>query len=536
MLPKNEPTPFYSEVKEAEPYPIDAFPEALRGVIEYCEAEVQCDITMIAPTILSALSIAFQHHNVVSFKMGNTFFDDMPLSLAVIILAPSSERKSSLEKRIFKPFKNYERNSINEAITSINDAKTSLYDWKEKDKALKSVITSLEKSLSKEMDDKLIVKYESQLEKSQKNYEKFQKDTPQPIIPPTRNLIVKDVTLEALQREYVLNNPFLAMINSEAGMFLNGYSMNKDNAYASLAKLCDLVDGEPIDVKRVTNGNIKLFNKALAVWLSVQPEVGMDFIRNGKALSQGLLQRCLLSQATEKAGTRLQQTSIQETQRLREDFYKPYCDRITEIMNRPYKAKPDNALELDRLAITLTQNAEARLFEFYKEIEIQQQKGKAYYYHKSFAGKSMQRVAQIASLFALYEGGNFVEKCHIEQAIIIVTWHLKEAMRIIDGESDAGLPPYDTQRGLAENIRRYLFEKIFIKNNQTLVIRDLQNRLTQNKIATAIREIHIQYGKEEITRVVDKYRYLIESYLVQNDWVLPIDSKGKEYKVNPKAL
>ena len=531
-----EPTPFYSEVKEAEPYPIDAFPEALRGVIEYCKATVECDVSMIAPSLLSALSIAFQHHNVVSFKIGIEYFDDMKLSLAVIILAPSSERKSSLEKKIFKPFKEYERNSINEAITSINDAKTSLYDWKEKDKALKSVITSLEKSLSKEMDDNKIKKYESQLEKSQKNYEKFQKDTPQPIIPPTRNLIVKDVTLEALQREYVTNTPFLAMINSEGGMFLNGYSMNNDNAYASLAKLCDLADGEPIDVKRVANGNIKLFNKALAVCLSVQPEVGKDFIRNGKATSQGFLPRCLLSQATETAGTRFQETAYSEVKELREKFYKPYCDRIKEVMETPYKAKPDNALELDRLAITLMTDAEKRLYEFYIDVETKQQKGREYFYHKSIAGKAMQKVVQIAALFTLYEGKSFVEKSHIEQAITIVVWHLKEAMRIIDGESDAGLPPYDTQRGLAENIRRYLFEKIFIKNNQTFVIRDLQNRLKGLKIGIAINEIKIKYDKGEITRVVDKYRYLINSYLVQNDWILPIDSKGKAYKVNPKAL
>jgi hypothetical protein len=339
-----------------------------------------------------------------------------------------------------------------------------------------------------------------------------------------------------LQREYVTNTPFLAMINSEGGMFLNGYSMNKDNSYASLAKLCDLVDGEPIDVKRITNGNIKLFNKALTAWLSVQPEVGKDFIRNGRATSQGFLPRCLLSQATEMAGTRFQETPYSTVNQLREVYYTPYCNRIKEVMEKPYNPKPDNALELDRPHITLMDDAEKRLFEFYKHIEREQQQGKAYYYHKSFAGKAMQRVVQIATLFTLYERKDYVEKSYIEQAITIVTWHLKEAMRIIDGESDAGLPPYNTERGLAENLRRYLFEKVFVNGNQNFNLRDLQNRLTRNKIGTAIRELQIPYGKGNITSISEKYRYLIELYLVENDWLLPNTDEGKTYTANPKAL
>jgi putative DNA primase/helicase len=532
----NEPTPFYSETKEAEPYPIDAFPNSLKGVVEFCKVTVECDVAMIAPSLLCALSCMFQQHYTVSFKIGIEYFDDMKLSLAVIILAPSSERKSSLEKKIFKPFKDYERDKINESIQSIEDIKKKLNDWNDKNKALKSVITTIEKNISQETDTNKEETLRAKLRKAQENYDKFQKDTPQPIIPPTRNLIVKDITLEALQREYVTNTPFLAMINSEGGIFFNGYSMNNDNAYASLAKLCDLVDGEPIDVKRVQNGNIKLFNKALAIWLSVQPEVGKDFIRNGRATSQGFLPRCLLSQATEMAGTRFQETPYSTVKQLREVYYTPYCNRIKEVMETPYNPKLDNALELDRPHITLMVNAEERLFEFYKQIEREQQQGKAYYYHKSFAGKAMQRVVQIATLFTLYEGKHFVEKSYIEQAITIVTWHLKEAMRIIDGESDASLPPYDTERGLAENLRRYLFEKVFVNGNQNFNLRDLQNRLTRNKIGTAIRELKITYGKDDITSISDKYRYLIDCYLVRNEWLYHSNDNGISYKVNPKAL
>ena len=531
----NEPQQFYSETKEADPYPINALPEQLKGVVEFCKATVECDVAMIAPSLLSSLSFAFQHHHVVSFKIGIEYFDDMKLSLVVIILAPSSERKSSLEKKIFKPFKDYERDKINESIQSIEDIKKKLNDWNDKDKGYKNTIATIDKNLLKETDEKKEEKLRESLSTAQERYKKFLETEQQPIIPPTRNLIVKDITLEALQREYVTNTPFLAMINSEGGIFFNGYSMNKDNSYASLAKLCDLVDGEPIDVKRVTNGNIKLFNKALAVWLSVQPEVGKDFIRNGRATSQGFLPRCLLSQAREMAGTRFQETEYSTVKQLREEYYTPYCNRIKEVMEKPYNPKPDNALELDRSHITLMKDAEIRLFEFYKHIEKEQQQGKAYYYHKSFAGKAMQKVAQIATLFTLYEGKSFVEKSYIEQAITIVIWHLKEAMRIIDGESDAGLPPYDTEKGLAENLRRYLFEKVFVKGNQSFNLRDLQNKLTRNKIGTAIRELQITHGKNPITSISEKYRYLIEMYLVENDWLLR-SSNGISYEVNPKAL
>jgi hypothetical protein len=532
----NEPTPFYSETKEAEPYPIDALPKQLKGVIEYCVATVECDVSMIAPTLYSSLSIGFQHHFTASFKLGIKYFNDMKLSLAVIILSPSSERKSSLSDAVFKPFFDYERNVINESDKLIDDARKKLSDWNEKDKGYKNTIATIDKNLLKETDENKEETLRAKLRTAQENYKKFLETEQQPIIPPKRRLFVKDVTIEALQRQYISNTPFLAMVNSEGGLFFNGYSLNNDNAYASLAKLCDLVDGEAIDVMRITSGDIKLFNRAFTTWLAVQPEVGKDFIRNGKATSQGFLPRCLLSHAKEKAGYRFQNKSYQEVKELREKFYKPYCDRISEVMQKPYKGKPDNPLELDREPIFLTTDAEQRLLEFYIDAEIKQQKGKEYFYHKSFAGKAMQRVAQIATLFALYEKKIVVEKSYIEQAITIVTWHLKEAMRIIDGESDAGLPPYDTERGLAENLRRYLFEKVFVNGNHSFNLRDLQNKLTRNKIGKAIRELKITYGKDDITSISDKYRYLIDCYLVRNEWLYPSNDNGISYKVNPKAL
>jgi Protein of unknown function (DUF3987) len=532
----NEPTPFYSETKEAEPYPIDAFPQALKGVIEFLEVDVQCDIAMIAPMILSVLSVTFQHHYTASFKIGTKYFDDISLSLAIILIALSSERKSTLEKKAFKPLKHYERNIINEITKKINEAKTKLSNWNEKDKALKSVITGIEKKLLIEFDNNKADTLQKQLNTAKERYIKFLENEPQPIIPPTQNLFVKDVTIEALQAEYVNNTPYLALVNSEASMIFNGYSMNNDNAFATLAKYCDLVDGEPIDVKRIGRENFKLFYRAFTACLSIQPDVVKDFIRNGKAISQGFLPRCLLSHAKEKAGYRLMQTPASKVKKLYDNFYKPYCDRISEVMQKPYKGKPDNALELDREPINLTTDAEQRLYEFYIDVETKQQKGKEYFYHKSFAGKAMQKVVQIATLFTLYEGKSFVEKSYIEQAITIVTWHLKEAMRIIDGESDAGLPPYDTERGLAENLRRYLFEKVSINKNQSFNLRDLQMSLSRNKIGTAIRELKITYGKDNITSISEKYRYLIERYLVENKWLYPSNDNGISHEVNPKAL
>jgi putative DNA primase/helicase len=531
----NEPQQFYSETKEAEPYPINALPNSLKGVIDYLEANVECDKSMIAPMIFSVLSVTFQHRYTVSFKIGTKYFNDISLSLAIILIALSSERKTSLEKDAFKPLKDYERNIINEITKKINEAKTKLSDWNEKDKALKGVITGIEKKLLIEFDDNKADTLQKQLNTAKERYTKFLEKEPQPIIPPTRNLFVKDVTIEALQAEYVNNTPYLALVNSEASMIFNGYSMNNDNAFATLAKYCDLVDGEPIDVKRIGRESFKLFNRAFTACLSIQPDIVKDFIRNGKATSQGFLPRCLLSHAKEKAGYRLMQTPYSKVQELRENFYNPYCYRISEVMQKPYKPKPDNALELDREPINLTEDAEQRLYEFYIDVETKQQKGKEYFYYKSFAGKAMQKVAQIATLFTLYEGKSFVEKSYIEQAITIVTWHLKEAMRIIDGKSDNSQPPLNTEKGLAENLRRYLFEKVFVNGNQTFNLRDLQNKLTRNSIGISINNITIKYGNNEITKIADKYRYLIDLYLVANEWLFPSED-SRNYTVNPKAL
>ena len=169
----NEPQQFYSETKEAEPYPINALPNSLKGVIDYLEASVECDISMITPMIFSVLSVTFQHHYTVSFKIGTKYFNDISLSLAIILIALSSERKTSLEKDAFKPLKDYERNIINEITKKINEAKTKLSDWNEKDKALKGVITGIEKKLLIEFDDNKADTLQKQLNTAKERYTKF---------------------------------------------------------------------------------------------------------------------------------------------------------------------------------------------------------------------------------------------------------------------------------------------------------------------------------------------------------------------------
>lgn len=531
----SEPQQFYSETKEAEPYPIDAFPEALKGVIEYCVKAIECDASLIGNSVIAGISLALQQHFNILIPTGH-IKKLSPLSVAVLSMLDSSERKSTAESKIYKPHKDYQNKAMIEnqklilkAIEETESYNRTINFYRKTVETLNSKIF-LEETVSPEL--------LSKLENAKRKQEKWIHANEKPVIPLRNQLIISDTTTEALVRKLEKNTPFLGLVTTEGGILFSGYSMNNERVFHTLSTFCHLLDGDMITIDRVKDeAPVILIDKALMIDIGVQPEAVKQLFNDRKALNQGFLPRFLLAKPKPRAGTRFNTTPKKEIDYLENEFYTPYCNRITELLNQKYKHKDPLGERLERDMITFMEEAEIELKAFYNETEAGQQKGGIYADIGSFASKAPVKAGIIAGLFAGYENTTFITKEHIQRAIKIKRWYLKETARIINGDAEYSQPPYDTERGLAENLRRYLFEKVFIKGNQTIAIRDLIDRkLKDTKIDKGIRELQITQGKDKITGNTYKYHYLIEFYLVANDWLLPSTDKGKTYTVNSKAL
>jgi hypothetical protein len=90
----------------SRPFPIDALSFTLQRTVNTIEDLIQCPTALAAMSVLSAASLAVQGHANVLIPATN---QARPLSLFLLSIAESDERKSSADNEALKPVKEYER-------------------------------------------------------------------------------------------------------------------------------------------------------------------------------------------------------------------------------------------------------------------------------------------------------------------------------------------------------------------------------------------------------------------------------------------
>ena len=92
----------------SESYPIDAFPEVVRGAVEEVQAFTQAPLPLVASSALGALSLTGQAYVDVKRAEGLAG----PTSLFLLTIADSGERKSTCDEFFTKPIREYERQQM----------------------------------------------------------------------------------------------------------------------------------------------------------------------------------------------------------------------------------------------------------------------------------------------------------------------------------------------------------------------------------------------------------------------------------------
>ena len=100
------PRPLYRELPEAEPFPIDALGPVLSRAVRAIEDVIQCPTACAANSVLSVASLAAQGRANVVLPIGQG--KPAPLSLFLLTVLDSGERKSSADSMALKPVRDYE--------------------------------------------------------------------------------------------------------------------------------------------------------------------------------------------------------------------------------------------------------------------------------------------------------------------------------------------------------------------------------------------------------------------------------------------
>lgn len=385
------------------PYPIHALPPLARDAVIAIAEHVQAPIAMTAQCVIGAMSHIAQAHVNAPHPFSP---HGEPCSLYLLTEGQSGSRKSTSRNMADKAIIQHERKQYEQY-------RRDLEQWK-----------SGQASLNK------------------KDKEAYCAENPPPHDPST---LYSDITLESIAGLYVdgvLNNASIA--SDEAGQFFGGYTMKGDTrtqAIGGYAKLFDDGFVERTRSKSNLNGSGRAYDVRLTFNLQGQHEVLSEALRDPVLRGQGFLPRFILTIPENLAGTRLQD-AIYRSKNANHDHrliaYWTRCEYLLDDCPRPQGGQ-----ELHNGRYVIPMNDEAREIDasFYNMFEELQGKGKRYEYLQAFASRASQLARRLATVFAYFEGLQWIDTKTLTGACEVVKHSLNEWAMYADievkAESDA---------------------------------------------------------------------------------------------------
>lgn len=414
-VPAPEPLPLRRALPPAEPFPLAALGPVLEHAARAIMDRVQCPDAIAAQSVLGAASLAVQAHaDVIIPATGHA----RPLSLFLVTVAASGERKSAADSEALEPLRRCE--------TSLLERYNRL--WPKFKNEMQAYEASQKAALSRTKAD---------FEAGKAALDAIG-DPPSP--PPAPMLLVREPTLGGLHKLFGEAEPSLGLFSDEAGGFLGGHGMSEENRLHMAAGLSELWDGAPIRRVRVGDGATILPGRRLAAHLMIQPGVADRLLSNVELGQQGLLSRLLVAAPASLAGTRMQRAADPRSRSALDAYTRRVLDLLElEAPKQDGVLKP-RRLELDGQAADLWRA-------FADDTESQLGPGGTLEPVRGFANKLSEHAVRLAGVIQLVEapqagsvGGEVMER-----GIALARFYVGEALRLFH---TGAIPPEVAQAEL----------------------------------------------------------------------------------------
>lgn len=413
-VPKSEgPRPLYRELPPAAPFPVDALGETLSKAARAIEGMIQCPIACAANSVLAVASLAAQGRANVTLPIGQG--KPAPLSLYMLTVLESGERKSSADSMALKP---------------VRDTEREIAEMGKADRQSFAVKMSAHDANARHLTNKL--------KADRAALEAALRDLGPPPQPPLLALLVasSDPTMEGIFRVYQQGSPSVAMLCDDAATFIGGHSLRAETRAATTASLCRAWDGSKLERIRGGDGVTLLSDRRLAVHFMIQPGVAAGFLSDSQFADQGLLARFLISAPEGRAGTRIRDDTAYQVSACNAAFdLEDYNTAIAGLLRQPVRWKDENdrALGVELDALEFTTEARALFVEFANAIEGELGPKGSLPMAKAFASKLPEHAARIAGTLTLIANpsANQIEAATLADAISLAEYYLGEAVRLI---------------------------------------------------------------------------------------------------------
>ncbi len=377
---------------EPEPYPVDALPPRIRAAVEEVQGYVQAPLPMVASSALAALSVAIQAYADVqrdSHLSG-------PVSLFVLIVADSGERKTTCDGFFMRAIRDYEREQAEAALPELARQRAELAAWEPKASGIKDRIRQDSKA------GKPTARLEAELVK-------LEAEKPEP--PRVPRLLYSDVTPEQLAWALAHGWPAGGVVSAEAGTVFGGHGMSADSVMRNLSMLNQLWDGCHLAVDRRTSESFAVRGARLSSALQTQETTLRAFFEKAGPLvrGSGFMARFLVAWPQSTQGTRLFVDSPEHWPHMA-----GFNQRITEILNQAAPLNGRGGLEPQTL--TLSPEARAAWIAFHDAIEVQLASGGELFDVRDVASKSADNAARL--------DGWLVGHCGREHTLMVAKSHV----------------------------------------------------------------------------------------------------------------
>ena len=380
QLPLQGPQP------EAPQYPIGAlgrFAEAAQVITD----QVQAPAPVVAQSILAAGSLVAQPHIDVEID-GREF----PVSLYLITVAASGERKTATDKIILAPVKKYERQLV-------DNYDQEFIAWSVKLAQLKT------KKKDQSLDIEAVMEHEAT----------------KPAYP---MILTKEPSYEGLIRSLHEGLPSMGLFSDEAGRFIGGYAMSEEHVLKTAAGLSEIWDGSEITRTRGAEGQtFVLHDRRLAMHLMLQPIIAYRIIANPLLMGQGFLPRCLVVQPKSRIGSRM----YVEASTRDHPAVQAMDKRFKELLEKDIKIKTK---EKSQCNVRLDPDAKAYWVELHDEFE--KKSSEKYEPIQAMACKAAEQVARIAAVLAYLDNSDLksIPLQSVERAAALMGFYLNESLRL----------------------------------------------------------------------------------------------------------
>jgi hypothetical protein len=286
------PLPISEEVV-LPPAPLGALPPLVREIAQEISTQLQVSEELAVSITLGTLSACVAGGWKVEPK---TDWQE-ELALYLLAIARSGERKSKAFCEATKPIWLWEENysKLAEKEAEQSEARLAAYEAKKK-------------QLISEIAKQSLLTEGGRAKKQQLEAELQQLVAEKPVVQKPLRLIVQNATIEAVEQRLEDNGGLVLVLDDEPELLrvIVGGRYNSDSSRLArtTGALLKAHGGEPLVVDR-RERSTRLRRAVVSLTTCIQPDVAIDFLRDGDLVASGFLARILYCWCPSRAGARV---------------------------------------------------------------------------------------------------------------------------------------------------------------------------------------------------------------------------------------